>query len=107
MTQRSAGLARSASIVVALGLGLVGEARGHDAATGWSYPFSCCSFHDCYVVSPDELKSVDGGWLILATGEFRREGSVSFSPDGQFHRCSVGGDRTKRTICLFVPPQSS
>lgn len=82
-------------------------ASGHDAATGWSYPYSCCSLLDCYRISADEVRAVEGGWLILATGEVRSHPETRASPDGLFHRCSTNGDRKAKTICLFTPHHGS
>lgn len=67
------------------------------------YPAYCCSGQDCYEIGPDELEVVDRGYFVKATGEyFPREG-VPESPDGKFHRCSIGGKRDARTLCLFAP----
>lgn len=95
--------------VVALMLWL-GEARGHEAAKGWSYPFSCCSDYDCRAVSSGRNGIVSErpeGFVINLTGEVvpYSDKRVRPSPDGEFHWCSKAGADDGETICLFVPPR--
>ncbi len=82
-------------------------APAHDAPTGWSYPFSCCSNFDCREVDPQSIAERPEGYVIGSTGEVIRYGDVRLkdSPDGAFHWCSVAGAPDSRTICLFVPPR--
>lgn len=80
----------------------------HDAPTGWSYPFACCSGFDCREVSDAVVRdNQDGSFTIVATGETVPFGDtrLRLSPDGQTHWCSVAGRDDGRTICLFVPPR--
>ena len=65
------------------------------------YPQNCCSGKDCYAISPADLLSEGSGWRILRTNELIVQ--RGYSPDGQFHRCSAGGMRDARTLCLFIP----
>ncbi len=76
------------------------------AAHDW-YPAYCCSGQDCYEISADELVMVDGGYFVKATGEFYPRAGLQESPDGKFHRCSVGGRREALTLCLFAPTPAS
>jgi len=86
----------------------VPPARSHDAPTGWSYPFSCCSNYDCRHVDSGAVSERPEGYVIEKTGEVVRytDARLKDSPDGEFHWCSVGGAPDSRTICLFVPPRS-
>ena len=86
-------------------------ASAHDAPTGWTYPYSCCSRQDCREVSsgPEgKVRETPQGYQIASTGEVIPYGDIRVkdSPDGAFHWCSVAGAEDTRTICLFVPPRS-
>lgn len=83
-------------------------ARGHDAPTGWTYPFSCCSNYDCRAVPTRHVSERPEGYVINVTGEVvaYNDTRVRNSPDGEFHWCSVSGESNSRTICLFVPPRA-
>lgn len=85
----------------------VSQARAHDAPSGWSYPWSCCSGQDCRPVSSAWVKATQQGYA-LPTGEIvgYRDSRIKPSPDGEYHWCSVAGSDTTGTICLFVPAQS-
>lgn len=91
----------------------------HEAPTGWSYPFSCCSGYDCRPVdgpaaSPRTtpvqigIDKESGDYIISTTGErlgqLGIDARVKMSPDGAFHWCSKKGADDTNTICLFVPP---
>ena len=80
----------------------------HDAPSGWSYPFSCCSTNDCRQVSGTDVKERPEGYVIAGTGELLSYADTRLkdSPDGEYHWCSVAGQQDSRTICLFVPPRS-
>lgn len=79
-------------------------ANAHEAASGWAYPWSCCSNQDCRPVSSEWVKTRDGGYE-LPTGEIVPYSSTKIrpSPDGEYHWCSVAGSDNGNTICLFVP----
>lgn len=83
-------------------------AAAHDAPSGWSYPYSCCTNHDCRPVSSAAVGEGPKGYTIHATGEVvpYQDTRVRHSPDGDFHWCSVAGKDDTRTICLFVPPRA-
>lgn len=80
----------------------------HDAPSGWSYPFSCCSNQDCRPVATKAISEKPQGYVINITGEVvpYADKRVRVSPDGEFHWCSVAGEEKSRTLCLFVPPHS-
>lgn len=82
-------------------------AYAHDAPTGWSYPFSCCSGYDCREVPAKSIGEGDQGYTIKATSELLPYGDdrLKNSPDGLYHWCSVKGADDGKTICLFVPPR--
>lgn len=90
---------------VAVGLISLSPGRAHEAPSGWSYPLECCSNHDCYEIAASEISVVAEGYVIKSAREpqvipFNR---ARPSPDGRWHRCSVGGDPSAWTLCLFVP----
>ena len=80
-------------------------ARAHDAPSGWSYPFSCCSGYDCRPVSAKTISERPEGYVIAGTGEVVGYGDerIRSSPDDEYHWCSVAGMDDGKTICLFVP----
>lgn len=80
----------------------------HEAPSGWSYPFACCSNQDCREVPDDWIAEGRNGYRIVITGEVIPMSSpkVRHSPDGRFHWCSVAGAADSKTICLFVPARS-
>lgn len=87
------------------------SAAGHDALPtaaqpeGWSYPTSCCSGYDCRQVPASMIKETGAGYTIMYTGEFlyQNDPKIRPSPDGMYHWCSVAGEDTGKTLCLFVP----
>lgn len=83
-------------------------ASAHDAKSGWSYPFACCSGYDCREVSDKAISERPEGYVINNTGEVvtYQDARVKNSPDGEFHWCSVAGANDSKTICLFVPSRS-
>ncbi len=83
------------------------RADAHDAPSGWSYPFACCSGYDCRPVSASRIDESPKGYVIANTGEVvgYSDTRVRQSPDGDFHWCSVAGADDGNTICLFVPPK--
>lgn len=83
-------------------------ALAHDAPTGWSYPYSCCSGYDCRAVEPKLISERPEGYVIIGTGEIvaYSDKRIRYSPDGEYHWCSVAGRDDSRTICLFVPARS-
>ncbi|GIL03210.1 MAG: hypothetical protein BroJett030_31090 [Alphaproteobacteria bacterium] len=88
-------------------LAAVATARAHDAPSGWSYPFNCCSGYDCRAVPTRAVSTGPDGYVIASTGEVvaYSDQRVRHSPDGEYHWCSVAGKDDGRTICLFVPDQ--
>lgn len=80
-------------------------AIAHDAPTGWSYPFNCCSNQDCREV-PDLPETAAG--YVATNGETipYSDPRIKASPDGRFHLCTVAGQERSRALCLFVPPRS-
>jgi len=102
------GLALTAAYCLACWLILATRVHAHDAPTGWSYPFYCCSGYDCRQVSDDIVRERPEGYVIKRTGEVitYRDTRLKDSPDGKMHWCSVSGADDTRTICLFVPPRS-
>lgn len=85
-----------------------GDADAHDAPTGWTYPWSCCSSMDCKEVADTAIEATRFGYRITATGEtiIYSDVRIKDSPDGHFHWCAhQAGIDAGHTICLFVPPR--
>lgn len=97
--------AASAALAVTLAVTGATTARSHDAPSGWSYPFSCCSGYDCRPVTTKVVSEIQNGYVINTTGEVVpfTDTRVQSSPDGEYHWCSVAGADNGKTICLFVP----
>ena len=83
-------------------------ARAHDAPTGWTYPWSCCSSMDCKEVAEKAISERPEGYVVNSTGEVvaYADKRVKDSPDGEYHWCAhQAGIDACHTICLFVPPK--
>ena len=83
-------------------------ARAHDAPTGWTYPWSCCSSMDCKEVAEKAISERPEGYVVNSTGEVvaYADKRVKDSPDGEYHWCAhQAGLDAGHTICLFVPPK--
>jgi hypothetical protein len=93
---------------LAISLLAMSPAGAHQAPTGWTYPWACCSNLDCQEVDAKAISEKPQGYVIQSTGEVVAYGDkrVKNSPDGEYHWCahSAGMD-AGHTICLFVPPR--
>jgi hypothetical protein len=101
-----------ASLILSANLALpllaASPARAHDAPTGWTYPWSCCSSMDCKEVAPKAISERPEGYVVNSTGEVvaYADKRVKDSPDGEYHWCAhQAGIDAGHTICLFVPPK--
>jgi len=65
----------------------------------------CCNDYDCHPEPVGGVVPVEGGFLILKTGEVFPASRAQWSPDGLYWRCQFPGEAKAR--CLFVPPQGS
>lgn len=85
-----------------------GTGGAHDAPSGWSYPYSCCSNDDCREIEDVRVLEGPNGFTV-PSGEVvpYLDPRVMDSPDGKFHWCTVAGENTGRTICLFAPPRGA
>jgi hypothetical protein len=101
-------ISAGAAVYGLLALASAGMAGAHDAPTGWSYPFSCCSGYDCREVKASAISERPSGYVIAGTGEMLpySDSRIKDSPDGAYHWCSVAGKNDGKTICLFVPPKA-
>lgn len=101
-------------LVAVAALGWHGAASAHQAMSGWSYPYTCCSDRDCAEVAPEAVREGAGGYqvtiqpgghpmwpkvrtdpLVLAIPY--RESKAS--PDGHFHLCIDGAGKL---LCFFA-----
>jgi hypothetical protein len=104
----------SKPVAILIALLTAAPAAAHDAKptpaqpNGWKYPFSCCSNYDCREIRNQAVLEGPNGYVIKLTGELiqSQDTRIKFSPDGQFHHCTVAGEPKGRTICLFVPPRA-
>lgn len=112
LANQASGRLADIRIIAACAAGLLtlsaSPVRAHDAPTGWSYPFACCSGYDCRAVSAKAISEKPEGYVINGTGEMvaMDDTRLRKSPDGDYHWCSVAGLDDSRTICLFVPPNA-
>jgi hypothetical protein len=81
------------------------KASAHQAASGWTYPFECCSNQDCAEYPGENVQILSTGFLLKPTGEFIDRSNSRVSPDGRYHLCRLpsGG----RILCFFYPPPST
>ena len=64
----------------------------------------CCGPNDCAAVADGGINRVNGGFLVLETGEIISESEALWSVDDHYWRCRyTSGVRTGQTRCLFVP----
>lgn len=71
--------------------------------THW-YSRICCDLRDCYPTEVGEIEPVAEGFYIRANGEtFTNRKRMFPSQDGKWHRCSLGGDPKRKTICIYYP----
>lgn len=88
-------------------------AAAHEAPSGWTYPWRCCSGMDCAPVGPNAIACTPEGCTVtLEPGEhpanpdgtaplvLRTTKQPEPSPDGQNHACI--NLRTNEVLCLFV-----
>ena len=82
------------------------------------YPESCCSNQDCFSMAHNEIEHTAEGYYIRQTGElipYNRARRTPAEGNGQFHRCSLQGDRTAPTLgrynnhkhCFWAPEYGS
>lgn len=102
-----AAVSLAGGIVMAAMLLAAFPAWPHEAPSGWTYPWACCSGMDCRPVSSARVKAGPGGYE-LPNGETvpYSSGKIRPSPDGAFHWCTQGGKDDTPTICLFAPAQA-
>lgn len=90
------------------------EARAHEAPSGWSYPFFCCSNRDCARIPAGRVKTgPDGYRVVLQPGdhEFVKDttaflipyANAKDSPDNEYHLCITA---SMQVLCFFRPPMS-
>jgi hypothetical protein len=100
-------------VLLVLYLTWVDYANAHDAPSGWTYPWACCSSIDCQQIStPGDsgVKETPQGYVIESTHEViaYSDPRVKASPDGEWHWCAhQAGLDAGHTICLFVPQGGS
>ena len=64
----------------------------------------CCGPNDCAPVAEGGVERINGGFLVLETGEIVSDHSALWSIDDHYWRCRyTSGARTGQTRCLFVP----
>lgn len=98
-----------AAVAYMMAAAILTAAQAHDAPSGWSYPFSCCSNTDCREAPEGTIGETPAGYLYKLTGDtvkYQGDARLRRSPDGRFHICTVAGELKGRTLCLFAPPRS-
>jgi hypothetical protein len=89
-------------------IGLSWPARAHEAPSGQSYSFSCCSDKDCAPLPEGAVQTVPGGYSV--EGEFIANNDERLRPstDGGYHICRYSPQRIGSKIrCLYTPPFGS
>lgn len=83
------------------------KVAAHNAPSGWSYPYQCCSDRDCRPVHGAAIVEGPDGYVVEETGEIigYKDSRLKPSPDDEFHLCLRPGNVRSRAICLFVPPR--
>ncbi len=105
-----------ASIAVALVLTAAAtDTRSHQTASGWDYPFECCSGADCAQIDARAVREIPSGFVVtVAPGQHpiwsteRREPLIleiphqkaRLSPDGKWHLCI---NDAGEMLCFFSP----
>lgn len=86
-------------------LAAVLPAPAHDAASGWSYPESCCGGQDCREVEATERGDA---YVFHAAGrDFTvRKEVASPSGDTEFHVCIGTNENGPFIRCFFAPGNS-
>jgi len=90
-------------------------AQAHQAMSGWAYPASCCSGHDCAEIPAEAVAEHvrDGFVVTVAPGAHpmwpvTKPGSLKVSipyldtrasPDGRFHLCI---DSNGKVLCFYA-----
>ena len=61
----------SAAALACLAVSALGAspAGAHQAPTGWTYPWACCSNMDCQEVETKSISEKPQGYVIQSTGE--------------------------------------
>ena len=102
-----------AAVLLLIFMPLLG--RAHEADSGWSYPWECCSSMDCSEIGtgqpePDPVRS-PGGWQ-LSDGTVVPFHLARSSRDGRFHVCRRGRQPKgpvirphERPACLWAPSE--
>ena len=86
---------------------LATPAAAHTAASGWQYPFSCCSNLDCRPIACDLLEEIDGGKVRdIENGQTYERSMVQSSGDSKCHICTEGGLSNSKPICVFIQQSS-
>jgi hypothetical protein len=70
----------------------------------WAMQPECCGPRDCAPVAEGGIKRVNGGFLVLETGEVISEREALWSIDDRYWRCRyTSGVKMGQTRCLFAP----
>lgn len=77
--------------------------RAHEAPSGWSYPWQCCSNQDCRPVACDTLEEIEGGKVRdIENGQTYERNMVQSSGDAKCHVCTEQGKLDGKGLCVFV-----
>jgi len=100
--------------IVALAAAPARPAAAHQAMSGWSYPYECCSGVDCAELAPAAIRETPDGYLVTVVPgghpmwPVTKPGPLQLavpyrdarpSPDGRFHLCI---DQTGKRLCFFA-----
>lgn len=99
-----------AAILGGLWLLYPSPADAHQAPSGWSYPYLCCSDRDCTEVKAERVKEGPEGYRVtLLPGDHAfvkaqvsfliPYSEIKFSPDGEYHLCI---NERLEVLCFFA-----
>lgn len=90
-------------IAALLALTFARPAPAHEAPSGWSYPWQCCSGQDCRPVACDTLEEIEGGKVRdIENGQTYERNMVQSSGDSRCHICTEQGKLDGKGLCVFV-----
>ena len=80
-------------------------AAAHEAPTGWTYDYSCCSSYDCRQIVSAWVEVTKEGYLAGPKKELIPFGDkrIKQSKDEFYHLCTVSGRDDTAVLCLYVP----
>lgn len=107
----------AATFIVGFHVWALYGAQAHEAPTGWTYDYTCCSLKDCRPVdgpnaaqrhhSEQILETKNGYRVVRASGKTEdlawNDKRVRISKDEGYHICTSVGMADSMILCIYVP----